>query len=104
MGYGDYSWGLYRDYGDTFPHSLLSTRERNTMAMVTRKHLSVSLSRPLHTYVYVSMCISVYIYSNRICTHVYIHIYIIHMCMYVCMLDIYIYIYLHTLLCIPEYT
>ena len=29
MGYGDYYWGLYRDYfKDPFPHSLLSTRQR----------------------------------------------------------------------------
>ena len=29
--YGDYHWGLYRDYcRDPFPHSLLSTRELNT--------------------------------------------------------------------------
>ena len=28
MDYGDYSWGLHRDYyRDPFPHSLLSTRE-----------------------------------------------------------------------------
>ena len=28
MDYGDYYWGLYRDYyRDPFPHSLLSTRE-----------------------------------------------------------------------------
>ena len=28
MGYGDYYWGLYRDYyRDQFPHSLLSTRQ-----------------------------------------------------------------------------
>ena len=28
MGYGDYCWGLYRDYSrDPFPHSLLSTRQ-----------------------------------------------------------------------------
>ena len=28
MGYGDYYWGLYRDYyRDPFPHSLLSARE-----------------------------------------------------------------------------
>ena len=28
MNYGDYYWGLYRDYyRDPFPHSLLSTRE-----------------------------------------------------------------------------
>ena len=28
MDYGDYCWGLYRDYyWDPFPHSLLSTRE-----------------------------------------------------------------------------
>ena len=29
MDYGDYSWGLYRDYyRDPFPHSLLSTRQQ----------------------------------------------------------------------------
>ena len=28
MDYGDYYWGLYRDYyTDPFPHSLLSTRQ-----------------------------------------------------------------------------
>ena len=28
MDYGDYCWGLYRDYyRDPFPHSLLSTRQ-----------------------------------------------------------------------------
>ena len=28
MDYGDYYWGLYRDYyRDPFPHSLLSTRQ-----------------------------------------------------------------------------
>ena len=28
MGYGDYYWGLYRDYyRDPFPHSPLSTRQ-----------------------------------------------------------------------------
>ena len=28
MDYGDYFWGLYRDYSrDPFPHSLLRTRE-----------------------------------------------------------------------------
>ena len=34
MGYGDYCWGLYRDYyGDPFPHSSLSTRENFSNAM-----------------------------------------------------------------------
>ena len=28
MDYGDYNWGLYKDYYmDPFPHSLLSTRQ-----------------------------------------------------------------------------
>ena len=31
MDYGDYSWGLYRDwYRDPFPHSLLSTRQQSS--------------------------------------------------------------------------
>ena len=30
MDYGDYYWGLYRDYyRDPFPHSLLGTREKS---------------------------------------------------------------------------
>ena len=32
MDYGDYCWGLYRDYErDPFPHSLLSTRQSEAM-------------------------------------------------------------------------
>ena len=31
MDYGDYYWGLYRDYyKDLFPHSRLSTRQENS--------------------------------------------------------------------------
>ena len=38
MGYGDYYWGLYRDYyKDPFPHSLLRTRQiRRGRADTTR--------------------------------------------------------------------
>ena len=37
MDYGDYYWGLYRDYcRDPFPHSLLSTRQLSTSQMKGR--------------------------------------------------------------------
>ena len=45
MGYGDYHWGLYRDYyRDPFPHSLLRTRQQ-TLNLST-KALTPSISNP----------------------------------------------------------
>ena len=36
MDYGDYYWGLYRDYyRDPFPHSLLSTRQFESASVVS---------------------------------------------------------------------
>ena len=41
MDYGDYDWGLYRDYyRDPYPHSLLRTRLRSLILLIV--HLAVS--------------------------------------------------------------
>ena len=45
MDYGDYYWGLYRDYyRDPFPHCLLSTRELSTLAVSTLVFLGVCVA------------------------------------------------------------
>ena len=50
MGYGDYYWGLYRDYyGDPFPHSLLRTRQPIVQFPVPRWKVVHPLDTSLHS-------------------------------------------------------
>ena len=99
-GYGDYYWGLYRDYHrDHFPHSLLSTRQisKTTLGrqiLSNPVYTTLLLQHPvralgsigfaqsfrdwgsgLHSLTHQGSPIYIYIYLY-IYTYIYIHIYI----------------------------
>ena len=101
--YGDYDWGLCRDYyRDPFPHSLLRTRHLNDhdaqFCTLQKTNLACELAAPAGPSPTPCVCV---------CVHTYIHTYILtYICIYICIhvciytyMHMYIYIYIYVRMC-----